>query len=452
MPVWHDSLLVMDGRSRIATIRVGTDMEDPTPATKFNLEDHLGTSSVMLDFNGDLINREEYYPFGETCFGAFAKKRYRYVGKEKDSESGLYYYGARYYAPWMCRFVSVDPLAAQYAQLTPYNYAANDPTGDLDIDGCQNRTTQPSASANEKSTAPPIESIVLPPVSTNVVLQANTTPLPPYSESKPMTAREAAGGFAGAQILIGMAMKTHGHYTSEQDFFGQLNGDFHAFDSLESMGGKTTEDPNYGKVWYPTGNFHDTSKMTHPEGIFYMSDDIPASEFFYMMVGSWKSGLGYENYYFGPNSNASQQLLNSDLGSQALAKWRQLNMGKTPGEYQGFTSFIGNEPSLANLKNEWVDNYRELGTPLTVSHTIGSAMWSVEVGADELILRAFNVMNVGSAIGANAQDIMGIPFWDGKDMGVDRGYPKPQSTGQYPYTNISQTLEMRIPISRVLGR
>jgi RHS repeat-associated protein len=89
------------------------------------------------------VNREEYYPFGETCFGAFAKKRYRYVGKEKDNETGLYYYGARYYAAWTCRFVSVDPLADRYMYLTPYNYAGNKPIGDLDIDGMQSTGDPP---------------------------------------------------------------------------------------------------------------------------------------------------------------------------------------------------------------------------------------------------------------------------------------------------------------------
>jgi RHS repeat-associated protein len=134
----YNTLHVMDARSRIATVRVGTDNDDSTPAVKYNLEDHLGTSCAMVQQSGAiLVNREEYYPFGETCFGAFAKKRYRYVGKEKDNESGLYYYGARYYAPWTCRFVSVDPLAADYPHLTPYNYAGNKPIGDLDIDGLQ---------------------------------------------------------------------------------------------------------------------------------------------------------------------------------------------------------------------------------------------------------------------------------------------------------------------------
>jgi len=44
----------------------------------------------------------------------------------------------RYYAPWMCRFVSVDPLADKYPMLTPYNYASNSPVGELDVDGMQN--------------------------------------------------------------------------------------------------------------------------------------------------------------------------------------------------------------------------------------------------------------------------------------------------------------------------
>ena len=153
---------VLDGRSRLATWRVGNDQDATTPALQYNLEDHLGTSSVVLDLEGKLINREEYYPFGDSCFGGFGKKRYRYVGKEKDGESGLYYYGARYYAPWICRFISVDPLAREYPMLNPYNYASNSPVGDLDLDGLQNpnqdskpleKDDNPSGTPTPKQTA-----------------------------------------------------------------------------------------------------------------------------------------------------------------------------------------------------------------------------------------------------------------------------------------------------------
>jgi RHS repeat-associated protein len=121
--------------ARIATIREGDDFDDSTPAIKYNLDDHLGSSNVLVDENGTLVNREEYYPFGETSFGSYSKKRYRFCGKEKDAESGLYYYGARYYAPWLCRFVSVDPLAGYYPFYTPFQYAGNQPINFIDLDG-----------------------------------------------------------------------------------------------------------------------------------------------------------------------------------------------------------------------------------------------------------------------------------------------------------------------------
>ena len=128
---------ILDGASRIATLRTGAELGDNTPAVKYNLEDHLNSSCILLDANGTLINKEEYTPFGETSFGSYGRKRYRYNGKEKDEESGLYNYGMRYYAPWMCRFVSVDPLAPDYPFYTPYQYAGNKPINARDIDGLE---------------------------------------------------------------------------------------------------------------------------------------------------------------------------------------------------------------------------------------------------------------------------------------------------------------------------
>jgi RHS repeat-associated protein len=55
----------------------------------------------------DVISYEEYYPFGNTSYQAgrsaaeVSLKRYRYIGNERDDESGLYYIGARYYCPWL---------------------------------------------------------------------------------------------------------------------------------------------------------------------------------------------------------------------------------------------------------------------------------------------------------------------------------------------------------------
>ena len=132
-----NELHIMDDQTRVAMLRTGYD--DGTPFTKYILSDHLGSSNVILETSGAVYNREEYYPFGETSFGAFGKKRYRYVGKEKDEESGLYYYGARYFQPWSCRFISVDPLAADYPFYTPYQYAGNKPINFIDLDGAEEK-------------------------------------------------------------------------------------------------------------------------------------------------------------------------------------------------------------------------------------------------------------------------------------------------------------------------
>jgi RHS repeat-associated protein len=153
-----NELHVMDDQTRVAMLRTGYD--DGTPFTKYILSDHLGSSNVILETSGAVYNREEYYPFGETSFGAFGKKRYRYVGKEKDEESGLYYYGMRYYQPWSCRFISVDPLAADYPFYTPYQYAGNQPINFIDLDGAEqapapgDSTSQPTPQAPSSGTTP----------------------------------------------------------------------------------------------------------------------------------------------------------------------------------------------------------------------------------------------------------------------------------------------------------
>ncbi|MDP3928695.1 MAG: RHS repeat-associated core domain-containing protein, partial [Bacteroidota bacterium] len=142
---------VLDDTTRIATVRNGHDFGDSTPSIKYNLDDHLGSSSLQLDTSGTLVSREEYYPFGETSFGSYGKKRYRFCGKEKDEESGLYYYGARYYSSWTCRFISVDPHAGKYVFQTPYAYADNNPICKMDYNGEGSSEGDPKTSGNTKS-------------------------------------------------------------------------------------------------------------------------------------------------------------------------------------------------------------------------------------------------------------------------------------------------------------
>ena len=148
----YNTLHISDGASRIATLRVGNDTDDASPAQKFFISDHLGNCSVTVQANGARYSLEEYYPFGETSFGSYSKKRYRYNGKERDGESGYYEYGQRYYAPWLCRFVSVDPIAEDYPQLSSYNYAGNKPISAKDIEGLAGEQESVKSDGNSSST------------------------------------------------------------------------------------------------------------------------------------------------------------------------------------------------------------------------------------------------------------------------------------------------------------
>jgi RHS repeat-associated protein len=128
---------VGDGEQRVMEARHGEPHpDDRGPAVRYMLADHLGSVSVALDDSGSFVNREEWAPFGETTFGGFARKRYRFNGKERDEESGLYYFDARYYAPWTGRFTGCDPAdPAETGSLNRYAGLGGNPVNLVDPDG-----------------------------------------------------------------------------------------------------------------------------------------------------------------------------------------------------------------------------------------------------------------------------------------------------------------------------
>ena len=131
-------LHVMDGESRVALVRVGQplDEKDKGRNVRYCLGDHLGSSNLVVDKDRNWVNREEFTPYGETSFGGFGKKRYRFTGKERDEESGLNYHGARYYAPWLGRWSATDPKGIS-AGLNLYRYSRSNPIILLDPSGTE---------------------------------------------------------------------------------------------------------------------------------------------------------------------------------------------------------------------------------------------------------------------------------------------------------------------------
>jgi RHS repeat-associated protein len=143
----RETLHIMDDQQRIALVETKTiDIASPlTPHPSlvcYQFGNHLGSASLELDEAGQMISYEEYHPYGTTSYQAVrsdieaSPKRYRYTGKERDEETGFNYHGARYYAPWLGRWASVDPIGIGDG-VNVYQYVANNPTAYVDQAGFQ---------------------------------------------------------------------------------------------------------------------------------------------------------------------------------------------------------------------------------------------------------------------------------------------------------------------------
>ncbi len=147
------TLHVVDGARRVAMVETTTVDEDmaafeAVSRTRYELDNHLGSAVLEVDGAGEVLSYEEYLPFGAAALragrhgGGFGPKRYRYTGKERDDETGLYYHGARYYAAWLGRWTSADP-AGFVDGLNLYCYVSNSPVVLTDPDGKEQHTQQP---------------------------------------------------------------------------------------------------------------------------------------------------------------------------------------------------------------------------------------------------------------------------------------------------------------------
>src|SRR5574344_1316414 len=163
------------GEERIATKQVDigisegyaeTDTAAEARYTYYYHSDHLGSAQYVTDYEGGEYERIEYTPYGETSVdkttaGGYFDTPYKFTAKERDAETGLYYYGARYLDPKYSRWISADPALGEYIPRAPidddskkhnqnlpgmggvfnainlhlYHYAGNNPVRYLDPDG-----------------------------------------------------------------------------------------------------------------------------------------------------------------------------------------------------------------------------------------------------------------------------------------------------------------------------
>lgn len=107
---------------------------------RYLVPDHLGSTLLELDQHGGVVTYEEQFPYGGSTFLAGNEVRRarlrdrRYTGKERDEATGLYYYGYRYYAPWIGGWLSPDP-AGPTSSLNLYEFVNGNPVNLVDPDG-----------------------------------------------------------------------------------------------------------------------------------------------------------------------------------------------------------------------------------------------------------------------------------------------------------------------------
>lgn len=118
--------------------------------------DHLGSSSFITNLEGEVVQHIEYVPFGEV----FIEERnsvwntpYLFNAKEFDEETGMYYYGARYYEPKLSVWMSTDSEELKFPNIGTYTYAANNPIKFIDADGKSARVTKNTADKTVTITA-----------------------------------------------------------------------------------------------------------------------------------------------------------------------------------------------------------------------------------------------------------------------------------------------------------
>ncbi|WP_299926908.1 SpvB/TcaC N-terminal domain-containing protein [uncultured Nocardioides sp.] len=127
-PLRFQEIYLWDGTARVASLRHGqtTSRRDKLPAVRYLIADRCGSVTASVDSAGELLSRSEFSPFGDETLGSAALGRYLFAGKELDEESGLYYFGLRYYAPSLARWASPDP-AGSLDGLNCYTYCRQNP-------------------------------------------------------------------------------------------------------------------------------------------------------------------------------------------------------------------------------------------------------------------------------------------------------------------------------------
>lgn len=251
---------VMDGSSRIAIVHYWLkddslrEVDNPgVRKCRYQLGNHLGSSGVEVDENASLISYEEYFPYGGTSLTAGRSERevklkeYRYSNKERDDMTGLYYYGLRYYPPWLGRWINPDP-AGTVDGLNLYGFVGGNPVVFADIGGMgKNKANGPAGTAPPPKKIKANNGAAVPTgtaaAATNPTAATTTNPTaPPTDPNAAKKAADKAKREAKKQAPKATASSTTGPLlggvTTLNDFDSDDDADFEGINSVKYTDGK----------------------------------------------------------------------------------------------------------------------------------------------------------------------------------------------------------------------
>lgn len=153
--------VTLDGM-RIAQLDIQV-LDEGTPAnagsmtTQFAVDTVSGAASVTFDELGQCIGFEEFHPFGTTAYWSgrseteASLRRYRWLARERDADTGLIRIGMRHYAPWLGRWVTADPQGVGDG-MNLYAFANCNPISRRDVNGMQSNGEEEEASSEGTTT------------------------------------------------------------------------------------------------------------------------------------------------------------------------------------------------------------------------------------------------------------------------------------------------------------
>jgi RHS repeat-associated protein len=263
-----------------------------TGPISYYFSDRLKTASVITDSSGNIKVETDYYPWGgEVQFVNNDSNHYKFTGKERDSESGLDYFGARYYSNGLGRFITPDwaakATAVPYAEfadpqsLNLYSYVRNVPTTRYDpaghCDWCQKLknaisgngfNTNAQVDQNQQVPEPAAPKPFIPPA--------------PYSKPNPVYKTATQAGAAAARADQA-AQKQNGAENASSVY---KIGNGYTYTDPVNQGQKTTVDPNnttgvpQGKTVdlaespIPLGTQQTGEAHSHPDNVGFSGEDV----------------------------------------------------------------------------------------------------------------------------------------------------------------------------------